>query len=114
MSARRLFAVAVATYSLGLLGWSLWPAFRESFIGKIVGVPLFSIYIFEHLGVPGLTNRNSCDWMWCKPTMLGTIFTTAVWLGAAWLAASGRARLSRFARMPTGGRSAPPAAKRKR
>jgi hypothetical protein len=108
MSARRLFAAAVTIYSLGLLAWLLWPAFQESFIGKIVGVPPFSIYVFEHLGIPGLVNRNNCDWMWCKPTMLGIIFTSAVWLGAAWLVSTGIAHLSRSTRMPTGGRSAPP------
>jgi hypothetical protein len=98
MSARRPFAAVVTTYGLGLLGWLLWPPFRESLIGKIVGVPLFSIYVFEHLGVPGLTNRNNCDWMWCKPTTLGIIFTSAAWLGAAWLVSIGVAHL----------RSAPP------
>jgi len=40
--------------------------------------------------------------------MLGIIFTTAVWLGAAWLVSTGIAHLSRSTRMPTGGRSAPP------
>src|SRR4029450_8802077 len=108
MSARRLFAAAVTMYCPGLVAWLFWPAFQESSIGKIVGVPPFSIYVFEHLGVPGLTNRNNCDWMWCKPTMLGIIFTSAVWLGAAWLVSTGIAHLSRSTRMPTGGRSAPP------
>ena len=95
MAIRRLFAVAVTTYSVGLLGWWLWPAFRESLIGNIVAIPLFSIYLFEHLGVPGLTDRARCDWMWCKPTMFGILFTTTVWLGAAWLASLALARLSR-------------------
>jgi hypothetical protein len=108
MPARRLFAAAVTTYSLGLLGWLLWPAFRESFIGKVVGIPPFSIYVFEHLGGPGLTDRSNCDWMWCKPTMLGILFTTAVWLGAAGLVSLGIAHLRRSTRMPTGGRPAPP------
>lgn len=95
MSARRLFAVVVVTYGLGLLAWLLWPAFQESFIGKIVAIPPFSIYVFEHMGVPGLTDRNNCDWMWCRPSMFGTLFTTAMWLGAAWLVSIGIARLSR-------------------
>src|SRR5438093_10000608 len=82
--ARRLFAASVAAYCLGLLGWLFWPAFRASFIGKIVGIPPFSIYVLEHFGIPGLTDRDNCDWMWCKPTILGIIVTTAVWLGATW------------------------------
>jgi hypothetical protein len=93
--ARRLFAAAVAAYCLGLLGWLFWPAFRASFIGKIVGIPPFSIYVLEHFGIPGLTDRNNCDWMWCKPTILGIIVTTAVWLGAAWCVSIGIAHLRR-------------------
>jgi hypothetical protein len=94
MSARRLFVAAVTAYCLGLLGWLLWPAFQESFLGKIVGGPPFSIYVFEHFGVPGLTDRNRCDWIWCKPTMLGIVFTAAVWLGAAWFVSIGIVRLA--------------------
>ena len=95
MSARRFFAVAVAVYSFGFLGWLLWPAFRDSWIGAIVGIPPFSIYLFEHFGIPGLTNPKDCDWMWCKPTTFGTIFTTAVWLGVAWLGSICVAHLTR-------------------
>src|SRR5262245_13861554 len=108
MSARRLFAVAVTTYSLGLLGWLLSPTFQESFAGKIVGIAPFSIYVFEHLGVPGLTDRAHCDWMWCKLTLFGIIFTAAVGLIVAWFASVGVGRLSRSTRMPAGGNSSPP------
>jgi len=95
---RRLFALAVVAYGVALLGWLAWPSFGESFIGKVVGIPPFSLYIFEHLGVPGLTDRSRCDWMWCKPTILGIVFTTAVWLGAAWLVCAGIAHVTRRAR----------------
>jgi hypothetical protein len=108
LSARRVFAVVVTTYGLGLFGWLLWPTFQESPVGKIVGIPPFSIYVFEHFGVPGLTDPNSCNWMWCKPTMFGIIFTSAVWLCAAWLFSAGISHLSRSTRLPTAGRSAPP------
>jgi hypothetical protein len=108
MSAGRLFAAAVTTYGLGLVGWLFWPLFRESFLGKVVGVPPFSIYLFEHLGVPGLTDRSNCDWMWCKPTLLGIVVAAAVWLGAAWLVSIGIARWIRSTRTPTGGRAVPP------
>jgi hypothetical protein len=73
----------------------LSPSFAESFIGRIVAIPPFSIYIFEHLGVPGLTDRSDCNWMWCTPTRLGIVFTTIVWLVGAWFVAVGVARLSR-------------------
>ena len=92
LSRQRLFLAIAATYGLALLVWLLWPAFRESLIGKFVAIPVFSIYLFEHLGIPGLTERGSCDWMWCKPTALGIVLTTAVWLGVAWLVAAGISR----------------------
>jgi hypothetical protein len=85
----------VVVYSLGLMAWRLWPAFRESLIGKFVAIPLFSIYLFEHFGVPGLTDRGRCDWMWCTPTALGVVVVAAIWLGVAWLVAVGIARLRR-------------------
>jgi hypothetical protein len=94
LSAPRLFAVAVTTYGLGLLGWFLWPPFEASFIGKIVAIPPFSVYVFEHFGVPGLTDRSDCNWMWCKPTTLGIVFTTAVWLVVAWCVAVGVAHVA--------------------
>jgi hypothetical protein len=97
MSAARLFAAVVTAYGLGLLGWLLSPSFRESFIGKFVAIPPFSIYLFEHLGVPGLTDRGDCNWMWCKPTRLGIVFTTTVWLVGAWFVSVGVARLGRSA-----------------
>jgi hypothetical protein len=111
MSAGRFFTVAVTTYGVGFLAWLLWPAFRDSLIGGIVGIPPFSVYVFEHLGVPGLTDPKDCDWMWCKPTAWGAIFTTVVWLGAAWLVSVGVARLSRSVSVRTRGRSASPPAR---
>ena len=98
MSARRLFAAAVTLYGLGLLGRWRWPAFRKSIIGQIVEIPPFSIYVFEHFGVPGLTDRNNCDWMWCTPTIFGIVFATAVWLGVTWLVSIGIAHLIRSRR----------------
>ena len=94
LSAPRLFTAAVTTYGLGLLAWLRSPSFAESFIGGIVAIPPFSVYVFEHLGVPGLTDRSDCDWMWCKPTTLGIVFTTVVWLVVAWLVAVGVARVA--------------------
>ena len=97
-SAGRLFTILVLAYGLGWLGRASWPAFRDSVAGQIVAIPPFSIYLFEHWGVPGLTDRHDCNWMWCRPTIFGTIFTTAVWLGVAWCASLGAARLIRRAR----------------
>jgi hypothetical protein len=108
MSARRLFGAFVAAYGLGWLGRWLWPAFRESFVGQLVGIPPFSIYVFEHFGVPGLTDRTDCNWMWCKPTILGIVLATAVSLGAAWLVSIGIARVIRSTRTPAGQSTEPP------
>ena len=105
-SAPRLFAAAVTVYGLGLLGWLLSPAFAESVIGGIVAIPPFSIYVLEHFGVPGLTDRGDCNRMWCKPTTFGILFTTVVWLGAAWCASVGIARLFGSRRIPGDGPSA--------
>jgi hypothetical protein len=106
--ARRLFAATVMTYAVGFLVWWGWPAFRESLIGKLVAIPPFSLYLLEQLGVPGLTDRSRCDWMWCQPTVVGVIVTSGVWLVAAWWASVGIARLIRSRRIPSGGSSAPP------
>jgi hypothetical protein len=108
LSAPRLFAAGVTAYGLGLLAWLRWPSFGESFIGKFVGIPPFSIYVLEHFGAPGLTDRSDCNWMWCKPTRFGIVFTTTVWLVVAWFVSVGVARLSRSTRNPTGGLSESP------
>ena len=97
LAPRRVFAVIVGVYGLGLLAWLLWPAFRESMVGKFVAIPLFSIYLLEHMGIPGLTDRSRCDWMWCQPTTLGIVVVAIVWLGVAWLLSLGIVRLRRRA-----------------
>jgi len=100
---RRFFAAVVVTYgSVWLAGW-IWPAFGESFLGKLVAIPPFTVYLFEELGIPGLTDRGRCDWMWCRPTILGIVITTLVWLLAAWWASLGIARLVQAARTARGG-----------
>ena len=96
-TARRVFVAIVGVYGLGLLAWLLWPSFRESGVGKFVAIPLFSIYLLEHMGVPGLTDRGRCDWMWCQPTTLGIVVVAIVWLGVAWALSLGIARLRRRA-----------------
>jgi hypothetical protein len=88
----------VVIYGLGSAALLLWPAFRESLIGKFVAIPMFSIYLFEHLGIPGLTDRGNCDWMWCQPTVLGIVVAGIVWLAVAWLISVGIARLCRPSR----------------
>jgi hypothetical protein len=47
------------------------------------------------MGIPSLTDRSRCDWMWCTPTPLGIVVIAIVWLGVAWLLALGIARLRR-------------------
>ena len=76
MSPRRVFAALVTTYVFGLLGWLFWPAFRDSFVGGLVGIPPFS---------PSLTDRSDCSWMWCRPTIFGVLLAIAVWLPITWL-----------------------------
>jgi hypothetical protein len=96
--ARRLFTGAVTAYGAGLIVWLSWPAFQETILGKIVAIPPFSLYLFEHLGVPGLTDRSRCDWMWCRPTPLGIAVAAVVWLIVAWGVSMGLARLIRSTR----------------
>jgi hypothetical protein len=95
LTAPRLFVAAVITYGMAVLVTWFWPKLQDSLLGMIVIIPPFSVYVFEHFGVPGLTDPRNCDWMWCKPTIFGIVFTAAVWLGAAWLVSSGIARLLR-------------------
>jgi hypothetical protein len=91
--ARRAFVAVVGVYALGFVAWLLWPWFRESLVGQLVAIPPFSIYVLEHFGVPGLTDRSRCDWMWCAPTVFGIVVVAIVWLGVAWLLSLGIARL---------------------
>jgi hypothetical protein len=56
---------------------------------------LLSIYLFHHLGVPGLLeHKGQCGWGMCSPTAFGWTFLLVFWIGVAWLAAWGLACLT--------------------
>jgi len=91
-----VLAILLALYGALWLPALAWPGWLDSPVGLWVGVPVVSIYLFDHLGVPGLLQHaGRCDWGWCPPTVFGWAFLVAVWLGVAWLVAAGLARLLR-------------------
>jgi len=90
----RILAALLFGYVLLVLPAYVGPAFLEELSGYFVLVPLLSIYVFHKLGVPGLLEHGgACGWGWCSPTVFGWIFLTLFWIGMAWLAAAGLARL---------------------
>jgi hypothetical protein len=63
--------------------------------GYAVMVPFLSIYLFHHLGIPGLLEHDgACGWGLCSPTAFGWTFLVILWIGVAWLVAWGLARLT--------------------
>jgi hypothetical protein len=84
----KVLAILLAIYGLLLLPAAIWPNYLDSPAGLLTIVPGLSIYLFHHLGVPGLLEHDGlCGWGWCAPTPFGWIFLVFVWLLAAWLVA---------------------------
>ena len=56
--------------------------------GFVLLAPLFAVYLFHALGVPGLLEHDGhCGWGWCNPTLFGWVFTAAILLLCVWLVA---------------------------
>ena len=90
----KVLAALITLYGLLLLAAYLIPPFGETAGFYLVMVPLLSVYLFHHFGVPGLLeHEGACGWGLCSPTPLGYAFLVLLWLAAAWLAAWGIGRL---------------------
>lgn len=88
-----LFAL-IAGYLL-LASPAYWgPPGLAELAAYVLIVPVFSIYVFHSLGVPGLLEHGGhCGWGLCSPTAFGWVFLTLFWAGLAWLLAWAIARL---------------------
>ena len=96
MLERRTFAILgalVAAYFLLAAPAYVGPAALGEYSAVVVMPVIFSLHLFNRLGVPGLLeNDGLCGWGWCGPTAFGLVFLALFWLAVAWLAAWGLAR----------------------
>jgi hypothetical protein len=93
----RIFAFIVAGYVLLVAPGFVWPAWFDTPAGLLVLVPGMSIYLFHHIGIPGLLqHKGLCGWGMCAPTVFGWVFLVAVWLLIAWLVACGISAVESF------------------
>jgi len=89
-----IMLIILAFYGLLCLPVISWPAYSEGPFGIVISVPVLAVYIFHHLGMPGLLEQNgACGWGWCAPTPLGWIFIACFWLMVVGLVASFISRL---------------------
>ena len=98
MRTAKFFAGLLAIYG-ALLSLAFWapPVLAEP-AGWLFLVPFFTPHLFHKLGIPGLLEQGGhCGWGWCAPTVAGWIVLVLLWLGVAWLAAWGLARLTQRA-----------------
>jgi len=99
----KFLAGLIAAYALLVLPAYLGPSWLEELSGLFVLVPFLSIYLFQKIGIPGLLEHGgACGWGWCAPTAFGWVFLALFWLGVAWLAAWGLARLTARWTRPAG------------
>jgi len=90
----KILAALLGAYVLLALAGMLGPPF-ERVSAPLILAPFFSAHVFHKLGVPGLLEQGgNCGWGWCSPTPLGWVLVALFWLGIAWLAAWGLARLT--------------------
>ncbi len=86
----KIAALIIAGYAVLVLAGLFWPAYQNSPANIATLVPLLSVYVFHHAGVPGLLEHDGlCGWGWCSPTLFGWAFVAVFWLVAVWLAAWG-------------------------
>jgi hypothetical protein len=91
----KILFILLAGYALLAIPAYWGPPFLEEFSSLAVIVPLLSVHAFHRLGIPGLLEHGGyCGWGMCSPTAFGWGFLALFWMGAAWLAAWGIARLT--------------------
>jgi hypothetical protein len=89
-----IFVTLVAAYFLLAAPAYVGPAALGDYSAVLLMPVVLSLYLFNRLGVPGLLeNDGLCGWGWCGPTAFGLVLLALFWLGVAWLAAWGLARL---------------------
>lgn len=88
-----IFKGLVAAYIVITFPLYAGPAALAEFSAAFVTPLMFSLYLFHRLGVPGLLEDDGICWGWCGPSAFGVVFLVVLWLGVAWLAAWGLARL---------------------
>jgi hypothetical protein len=91
----KILAALLTGYGLLIIPAFWGPSYLEELSSYVAMVPLFSIYIFHKIGIPGLLEHGgACGWGWCAPTGFGWAFLALFWLGIAWLSAWGLACLT--------------------
>jgi hypothetical protein len=91
----KILAALLTGYVLLVIPAYWGPSYLEELSSDFVMVPLFSIYIFHKIGIPGLLEHGgACGWGWCAPTAFGWAFLVLFWLGIAWSIAWGLACLT--------------------
>lgn len=88
-----IFIGLVVAYAIIAFPTFTGPAVVAQFSAAFVTPLMYSLYLFHRLGVPGLLEDDGICWGWCGPSAFGVAFLVVFWLGAAWLAAWGIARL---------------------
>jgi hypothetical protein len=90
----KILAGLLCAYALLSLPAWVGPSFFEEISIYVYMTPIFSIYFFHYIGVPGLLEHNGyCGWGVCSPTAWGWTFLVLFWVGTAWLVAWGIATL---------------------
>ncbi len=91
----KILAWLIAGCALSAIPTFYGPSFLEPVSGKVVAVPLISVYILHKLGVPRLLEHDgACGWGLCAPTALGVAVIFIFWFVVLWLLAWGLARLT--------------------
>lgn len=96
-----IFALLVAAYLLVALPAYVGPPLLETVGAYAVMLPLKSIYLLDHFGVPGLLQHGGhCGWWPCAPSVFGWIVMLLLWAGVFWLIARGATAVLRHRRAP--------------
>ena len=65
----KILAALLTGYVLLVIPAYWGPSCLEEFSSRFAMMPLFSIYIFHSVGIPGLLEHGgACGWGWCAPT----------------------------------------------
>jgi len=86
----KILAALLSGYALLVIPAYWGPSYLEELSSYFAIVPLFSIYIFHNIGIPGLLEHGgACGWGWCAPTAFGWVVLVLFWIGVVWFIAWG-------------------------